>query len=142
MAAHEDFSRSQGVKASSNRGFGWVFVVVFVVIGLWPWLIGGAALRMWSLGIAAVVLAVTLLAPALLALPNKLWLRFGMILNRIMSPVVLGFMFYAVVTPMGWLMRLFGKDSLRTRDPGEVCGSYWIQRDPPGPKPDSLNEQF
>ena len=140
MATHEDFSRTHDVKTSSNRSFGYVFTAVFLIVGLWPLVLGTGA-RWWSLITAAVTLLVTLLAPALLALPNRLWLRLGLLLNRIISPIVLGFMFYAVVTPMGALMRLFGKDSLRLRRSGKVA-SYWIKREPPGPKPDSMSNQF
>ena len=137
---HEDFSRTHAVKASSNRSFGWVFTAVFLIIGLWP-LFNGRGLRWWSLIIAALFMLITFVAPALLALPNRLWLRFGLLLNRIISPVVLAFLFYAVITPMGALMRAFGKDSLRLRR-DHADGSYWIKRDPPGPKPDSLHHQF
>ncbi len=140
MATHEDFSRTHDVKSSSNRGFGWVFTAVFLIMGVWP-LVFGHPVRWWSMIVAVAFLAITLAAPALLAPLNKLWLRFGLLLNRIVSPVVLGFMFYVVVTPMGWLMRAFGKDNLRLRG-GDKNASYWIKRDPPGPKPDSLNNQF
>ncbi len=140
MATHEDFSRTDAVKASSNRGFGWVFTVVFLVIALWP-LFSGHTLRWWSLIVSGVFLLITLKAPALLALPNRLWLRVGLLLNRIISPVVLAFLFYVVVTPMGVLMRMFGKDNLRLRRDAAL-GSYWIRRDPPGPRPDSLPHQF
>lgn len=140
MPTHEDFSRTHDVKASSNRSFGWVFTVVFLVVSLWP-LLSGGALRWWSLIVAVIVLLVTLFAPALLALPNRMWMRFGLLLHRIISPVVLAFLFYVVVTPMGLLMRMFGKDNLRLRG-GNGNGTYWIKRDPPGPKPDSLNNQF
>jgi hypothetical protein len=140
MATHEDFSRTHDVKASSNRNFGWVFTVVFVVLALWP-LLSSRPPRWWALIAAAVILMISVFAPALLALPNRLWLRFGLLLNRIISPVVLVFLFYVVVTPMGALMRMFGKDSLRLRG-SHGNGSYWIKRDPPGPKPDSLHNQF
>jgi len=140
MATHEDFSRGQHVKASSNRAFGWVFVIVFLIIALWPLVFGGA-LRWWSLIVSGLVAVVTMAAPALLTIPNRLWLRFGLLLNRIISPVVLAFLFYVVVTPMGALMRMFGKDNLRLRGSnGEA--SYWIKREPPGPKPDSMPHQF
>jgi hypothetical protein len=140
MPTHEDFSRTHDVKASSNRGFGWVFTVVLLIIGLWP-LLSGHAPRLWALITSAVFALITLLAPALLALPNRLWLRLGFLLNRIVSPLALGLMFYVVVTPTGALMRLFGKNSLRLRrDQGEA--SYWVKREPPGPKPDSLNNQY
>ena len=137
---HEDFSRAQDVKRSGNRAFGWVFVVVFLVVALWP-LVSGGTLRTWALIASAGVAAVTVLAPALLTLPNQLWQRFGMLLHRIVSPVVLAAMFFLVVTPMGLLMRSFSKQTLHQHlDP--AAESYWIKRDPPGPKPESLPHQF
>jgi hypothetical protein len=137
---HEDFSREQQVKGSSNRAFGWVFVVVFLIIALWP-LVSGGALRWWSLIVSGLVALATVAAPALLTIPNRLWQRFGMLLHRIVSPVVLAVMFYLVVTPMGLLMRVFAKDNLRlNRD--AAAGSYWIKREPPGPQPDSMSNQF
>jgi nitrate reductase NapE component len=140
MSTHEDFSRTHEVKASSNRSFGWVFTVVFLIIAVWP-LFSGGMVRWWSLSVAAAFALVTVAAPKLLALPNRLWLRFGLLLNRIISPVVLALLFYFVVTPMGALMRVFGKDTLRLRRHATDT-SYWIKRDPPGPKPDSMNHQF
>ena len=138
MASHEDFSRTHDIKASSNKAFGWVFTVAFVVVGVWP-LISGRPIRIWSLIVAAIFLVATLLAPALLALPNRLWGKLGILMNRVVSPVVLAFLFYVVVTPMGVMMRMFGKDSMRLRG---RAGSHWIKRDPPGPKPDSMSNQF
>jgi nitrate reductase NapE component len=140
MSTHEDFSRTHEVKASSNRSFGWVFTAVFLIIAVWP-LVSGGMVRWWSLSVAAAFALVTVAAPKLLALPNRLWLRFGLLLNRIISPVVLALLFYFVVTPMGALMRVFGKDTLRLRRHATDT-SYWIKRDPPGPKPDSMNHQF
>jgi len=140
MPTHEDFSRTHQVKASSNLSFGRVFTAVFLIIAVWP-LVSGATVRWWSLFIAAAFALVTVAAPNLLALPNRLWLRFGLLLNRIISPVVLALLFYLVVTPMGALMRMLGKDSLRLRRRGSDA-TYWIKRDPPGPKPDSMNHQF
>src|SRR6266850_779600 len=139
-ATHEDLSRTHEVKASSNRSFGWVFAAVFLIIAVWP-LVSGGMVRWWSLLVAAAFALVTVAAPKLLAVPNRLWMRVGLLLNRIISPIVLAFLFYVVVTPMGVLMRVFGKDSLRLRRNASDT-SYWIKRDPPGPKPDSLNHQF
>jgi hypothetical protein len=137
---HEDFSRDHQVKASSNRAFGWVWVVVFLIIALRP-LVSGGAVRWWSLILSALVAVVTIAVPALLTIPNRLWLGFGMLLHRVTSPVALGIIFYVVVTPMGLLMRAFAKDILRLRhDP--AAESYWIKREPPGPKPDSMPHQF
>ena len=114
--------------------------MVFLIVALWP-LISGEMVRWWSLVVAAAFALVTIAAPKLLTVPNRLWLRFGLLLNRIISPVVLAFLFYVVVTPMGMLMRRFGSDSLRLRR-SVTNESYWINRDPPGPKPDSLSNQF
>jgi len=140
MATHEDLSRTHEVKASSNRSFGWVFTAVFLIVAVWP-LVSGGMVRWWSLLVAAAFALVTVAAPKLLAVPNRLWMRVGLLLNRIISPIVLAFLFYVVVTPMGVLMRVFGKDSLRLRRDASDT-SYWIERDPPGPKPDSMNHQF
>jgi len=139
-ATHEDFSRVHDVKASSNRNFGWVFTALFIVIALWP-LVSGRPPRWAALIVAALFALITIFAPALLALPKRLWQRFSMLLSRVLNPIVLAFLFYVVVTPLGALMRMFGQDSMRLR--GSSGGeSYWIKRDPPGPKPDSLNNQF
>ena len=137
---HEDFSRDQELKTPSNRAFGLVFVAVFLIVALWPLAFGDAP-RWWSLIVSALVAAVTIMAPVLLNVPNRLWLRLGLLLNRIVSPVVIGVMFYVVVTPMGVLMRLLGKDVLRLRREQREA-SYWVKREPPGPKPDSLIHQF
>jgi hypothetical protein len=137
---HEDFSRQQQFKASSNRAFGWVFVTVFLIIALWPLVFDGT-LRWWSLIAGTLLMLITVGAPSLLTVPNRLWLRFGLLLHRIVSPLVLGIMFYLVVMPMGLLMRSFGKDFLRLRR-NDSAESYWIKREPPGPEPGSMSNQF
>jgi hypothetical protein len=137
---HESLDRKEPISGSSNRAFGLVFATVFGVIGLWPWLFGGHV-RIWSVAIGAAFLVVALLWPAVLAPLNRIWTRFGLLLHRIVSPVVLGVMFFGVVTPMGLVMRALGKDPLRLRfDP--AARTYWIERRPPGPAPDTLNNQF
>ena len=137
---HEDFSRLQQVKASSDRAFGGVFATVFLIIALWP-LVAGGAPRWWSLVLSGLVLVATVALPSLLTIPNRLWLRFGLLLHRIVSPVALAVMYYLVVTPTGLLMRVFAKNILRLRrETG--AESYWIKREPPGPQPDSMPRQF
>ncbi len=137
---HESYERSEDVRGSSDRSFGIVFAVVFGAIGLLP-LAFGAGVRLWSLGVGAAFLLVALAIPSILAPLNRLWLRFGLLLHRIVSPLVLGIMFFLVITPMGLLMRAFGKDLLRLRY-DEAAASYWIDRIPPGPPPESLTDQF
>ena len=137
---HENVSRYEAARPSGLRAFGAVFVVAFALIGLWPlWKHGGV--RLWALVIAGVLLVVTIAAPALLALPNKLWMRLGALLHRIVSPVVLAVMFYGVVTPIGMLKRATSRRDFTWRR-GGGGDTYWKRRDPPGPKPDSLTHQF
>lgn len=140
MQTHEDLSRAQNVKASSDRFFGLTFFVVFLIIALLPLLWQGPV-RLIALGIALAFLAVSLIAPAWLAPLNRLWLKFGELLHRITSPIILGIMFFGVITPVGWFMRLAGKDLLRMKLDREAP-SYWIKREPPGPNKTSLKRQF
>src|SRR5262245_60341593 len=111
---HESFDRKQQVSASSNRTFGFVFAAVFAIIGVWPWL-SSDQIRVWSVVLGGALLVVACLWPAVLAPFNRVWTRFGLLLHRIVSPVVLGVMFFTVITPMGLVMRTLGKDPLRLR---------------------------
>ncbi|MCZ6894079.1 MAG: SxtJ family membrane protein [Gammaproteobacteria bacterium] len=132
--------REETVQGSSNRSFGLVFAAVFAIIGLWP-LIGDGAVRVWSLAVSLVFLALALLWPVALAPLNRLWTRFGLLLHHIVNPIVMGVLFYLVVTPTGLVMRMLGKDLLRLRfDP--QAKSYWIERQPPGPAPETMKDQF
>jgi hypothetical protein len=137
---HEDYLRHEDVKGSSDRSFGVVFAIVFTLVGVFPLLFGGAV-QPWALGVGAAFLVVALAVPRLLAPLNRLWLRFGLLLHRIVSPVVLGIMFFVVITPMGVVMRAFGWDPLRLKLDRDAA-SYWIDRSPPGPSPESLADQF
>ncbi len=139
MATHENLARDQDIKVSRNRDFGWVFTIVFLVVALWPLLSGGAA-RLWALIVSGALLLITLATPGLLALPNRLWQRFGLLLSRVTTPLVLAVMFYAIVVPTGLLRQRLGNDPLRLRKSPD--GSYWITRDPPGPEPGSMSNQF
>jgi hypothetical protein len=139
-STHEDFSREQDVKGSSNRTFGIVFTVAFAVIGALPYAKGGE-LWLWALAVAALFLIVTLARPSLLGPLNRLWLKFGLLLHKVVTPVVMALLFFFTVTPVGLLMRLTGKDPMYRRfDP--AAKSYWIMRVPPGPAPDSMRNQF
>ena len=137
---HESYERREEIKGSSNRSFGIVFAFVFAVIGLLPLVFGGSV-RVWALTVGGLFLLVALAVPAILAPLNRAWLRFGLLLHRIVSPLVLGIMFFLVVTPTGLLMRALGKDLLRLRF-DKQSSSYWIDRAPPGPAPESLKDQF
>ena len=138
--AHEDLNRDQHVEGSSDRAFGLVFAVVFLVIAGWP-LFHGEAIRWWSAGVAAMFALVALVKPALLAGLNRLWMKLGILLGKVVSPIALGILFYVVITPIGVMIRLTGKDPLRLKFEPDA-DSYWIPREPPGPPPGSMTQQF
>ena len=137
---HENLSREYRSGAGSDRSFGLVFAAVFFVVGLWP-LLRGEAPRGWALAIAAAFLLASAFRPVLLAPLNRLWTRFGLLLHKIVSPVIMGFLFYGTVTPIGLLLRVLGKDPLRLKI-DKAAASYWIERVPPGPSPESIKNQF
>ena len=139
-AFHEDFGREDGPRPGSERSFGIVFAVVFVLIGLWP-LLDGGPVRLWALAVAGIFLAAGLFLPVILRPLNRLWFLFGMALHKVMSPLVMGLLFYLTVTPIALIMRIVGKDPLNRRfDPR--AKSYWIERDPAGPAPETMRQQF
>lgn len=137
---HEDFGREAPTKAGSERAFGFVFAAVFAIIGLWP-LIAGGPPRLWALSVAGAFLLVALLFPKALGPLNRLWFKFGLLLHRVVSPLVMGFLFFVAVTPVALIMRLLGKDVLNLRFQ-RGAKSYWIERTPPGPAPDTMRRQF
>jgi len=140
QGTHEHQSHGRKVEMGSNRAFGLVFAAVFTVVALLPLKDGGEPV-LWAGGVAGAFLLVALIYPRLLAPLNRVWFWFGLGLHRVVSPLVMGLMFFVVITPMALLMRLSGKDPLRLkRDP--AAASYWISRDPPGPHPDTLRRQF
>ena len=117
----------------SDRSFGWTFTGVFLIVGLF--------LQPWLFLAAALMAAVTLTRAQWLAPANRAWMRFGALLHQVVSPVVMGLMFFGVFTPMGWAMRRFGWDAMqRAWDP--AAKSYWIAREPPGPAEDSFRDPF
>ena len=137
---HEDFGRVKRDTRTSNRATGLVFAAVFAIIALWPlWKSG--AVREWALIAAAAIAIVALAIPRALGSLSWAWHGLGLVMHRVMNPLVMGLLFYLTVTPTGLLMRLFGKDPLRLRFDPEAK-SYWIERRPPGPAPETMRYQF
>ena len=140
MSTHEELTREHEKKQSSDRVFGLTFFVFFLVIALWP-ILKHHPIRFPALGISLGFLVLALALPALLAPLNRIWLKFGEVLHSIISPIILGVMFFLVITPIAVIMRLLGKDILkRTFD--REAHSYWINREPHGPDRQSLSRQF
>ena len=137
---HESPAAEEAVAGSSDRAFGLVFAAVFAVVTVLP-LLKGHAPSWWALVPAAAFLVLALAAPDRLRPLNRLWLRFGLLLNRIVSPLVLGLLFYLVITPMAIAIRMMGKDLLNLRW-DKQASTYWVERKPPGPEPETMRNQF
>jgi len=137
---HENVFRNDGVVGPSDRLVGFLFAVVFLVIGTLP-LLSMRSPRWWAIAVSLAFAVLAVAIPRVLAPLNRLWMKFGELLHRVVSPVALGVMFFTTVTPTGFIMRAVGKDPLRLRrEPG--ASTYWIPREPPGPRGESLKDQF
>lgn len=137
---HESLKDKDDVQVGSEKSFGIMFAVVFAIVGVWPF-IHGLQIRWWALAIAAIFLAAAYVAQPLLKPLNLLWFKFGLLLYKVVNPVVMGLLYFTTIVPTGLIMRACGKDPLsRSFDP--QANTYWIERDPPGPKPESMKDQF
>jgi hypothetical protein len=137
---HEFGAHTTTVESSSDRSFGLVFAGFFTLIAAYNWWHAGGRWPIY-LGIAGVFLLAALARPDVLSPLNRLWSKLGYFLGKIVSPVVLGLIFFVVMTPLAALMRALRKDALRLRsDSG--AGSYWIVRQPPGPPGETMRDQF
>ena len=125
------------IKVSSNRSFGLVFCIVFLIVALWP-LQYEENIRLWSLALSIIFFILGILNSKLLTPFNKLWFKFGIFLGSLVSPVVMGIVFFIVVTPTGILMRLLGKDLLK-KNKIKNESTYWIKRDKQN---SSMKKQF
>jgi len=125
---------------SSDRSFGFVFAAVFALIGCWPLLRLGLP-RWWALALAVAFALLALARPQILHPLNLAWLALGRLLHRVISPVIMGMIFFLCVTPIAWIMRFRGKDVLslaRRRD----LSTYWITREPQPPASETMKRQF
>ena len=120
----------------STRGFGILFFIVFVIISIWP-LFKGGDLRLWSLIIAFIFLVLGLLNSKFLTPAKRIWIRFGELLGKIISPIVLSIIFFLLITPIGILMKILRKDLLNLRFTKDK--TYWIKR---SKDLGSMNNQF
>ena len=115
------------VKISSNRSFGLLFFIVFLAISLWP-LKSQGDLRLWAFILSLIFLVLGVLNSRFLTPLNKLWMKFGLFLGSIVAPLVMGIVFFMVVTPVGLIMRSLGKDLLRIKK-SKSASTYWIDRE-------------
>lgn len=140
---HERFDLEEKIEGPTDRSFGLTVGGILAALGLLKGLAfsGWTALALALLAVGAALVATALLAAPLLAPLNRAWLRLGLVLFKVVNPIVMFLIYVTTVVPIGLAMRLAGKDLLRLRrDPAAT--SYWIEREPPGPPPASLHNQF
>tara|TARA_B100000683_G_C12039709_1_gene369812 strand:- start:119 stop:505 length:387 start_codon:yes stop_codon:yes gene_type:complete len=126
----------QNIKLPSNRNFGIVFAIVFLIISLWP-LLSQNEIRFWSLIISIIFLSLGLINSKLLLPLNKIWFKFGIFLGNFIAPIIMGVIYFFVVTPTGLIMKMLGKDLLNLKKSNK--DSYWIKKDNSN---NSLKNQF
>ena len=124
------------IKISSNRSFGIVFFAVFLIIATWP-LLNGYEIRYWSLLISIIFFLLGILNSKILTPLNKIWFKFGLLLGHVIAPIVMGIIFFIVVTPTGLILRLFQKDVLNLKFNNNK--TYWVEKSGPRSK---MKNQF
>ena len=119
--------RNFSIEYGSEKSFGIVFSMVFFIVGLYP-LSKSQDLHIWALLIAVIFLILGYWAPKMLTIPNKLWFKFGILIGHVVTPILMALIYFLAVLPTGLIMRILGKDLLKTRL-DKKAGSYWIIRD-------------
>ena len=138
--SHEKLTLKNYTKSGSNKSFGLVFAAVFALIGLWP-ILNGQPILLWALGVSVLLVIISFLASKILSPFNRVWFLFGLLLHKVISPVILGLICHTTITPIGLIMKLIGKRPIPL-DFDQEAKSYWIERKPPGPEPKSMTRQF
>jgi hypothetical protein len=137
---HEDFGRTERIEGPSDRRFGLWFAAIAAAIGALKLWRGSTSGWYWLLA-GAVFLALALTFARALAPLNRLWLKLGLLLFKVVNPVVMAILFFVTILPMALVLRAMGRDLLRLkRDP--TAPSYWLPREPPGPRPEDMQHQF
>jgi hypothetical protein len=127
-------------KLPSNYKFGWFFSAVFAMIAIYSYFQQLKTFASAATIIFFIFLATTFFAPQLLTPLNRLWYALGILLGKFISPLVLGTMFFVLITPIALITRLFGRDELKIKK--SFLKSYWVDRLPPGPPSNSFKDQF
>ena len=126
---------SINIKNKDNITFGVLFFILFLIIGIYP-LKSGGVIRIWSVVLSSLFLIITIIRPNLFTFLNRLWIQFGILLGKIISPIVMGLVFFFVVTPIGILVKILKKDVMGLK---RGTSSYWINRED---KVQSMKKQF
>lgn len=131
--------KTVGMKLPSERSFGFVFATFFILVGTFP-MLSDHSPRLWSLVLAAVIGFVAVVSPRVLAIPNKVWARFGFLMSRITEPIFLGLVYFLIITPFGLVIRTFGFDLLKLKRKSQ-SESYWLNREEKSEK-ENMRFQF
>ena len=137
---HEDFKREHKIQVGSPRVFGIVFCIVFLAIAKWP-LTNEGNVHLWSIIIAGLFLLLAIFIPDSLQPLNRMWFRFGLLLHKVVNPIIMGLLFFFTITPIAVIFRLIGKDPLN-RNFDQKLETYWIERNPKELTSDSMKKQF
>lgn len=137
---HSQNSSTKEIARSSDRNFGLIMAVFFLIIALFP-LLEFKAIRYWALVLSILFFAPAIIYPKVLSKLNIIWMQFGEMLSKIVSPIALGLVFFLAITPFALVMRFIGKRTLDLRF-DDRSNSYWKIRQPPGPDPKSMKDQF
>ena len=140
MKTHENIIEKQDIQIGSNKSFGIVFAVVFLIIALWP-LLDGGRFRVWALVTGIILFIISFIYPSIFKPFNYIWFKFGLLLGKIVTPIVMGFLYFFTITPTALIMRTLKKRPLDLEF-DESLDSYWKYRDPPGPSSESMKNQF
>lgn len=141
MSNHEPLKSYKKVVGPSNRSFGLSFASIFTVLALWPLITRGDSPHFWASAIAGFLLFISIFASKALTPINSLWLELGLFFQKIFSPLIMAILFYIVMSPTGYIMRMLGHDPLRLLL-DKNTPSYWIERNPKGPKRGTFNRQY
>ncbi len=141
--SHEDFNREKPLETGSDRNFGLTVGGILMAIGALRIALSQelGSLEIALLAVGGILVALALAAPGLLSSVNKAWMSLGLLLSKIVTPLVMGLIFYTTVTPIGLILRALGKDLLNVRK-DSAAKSYWVVRNPPGPEPETMKNQF
>jgi len=137
---HERLAGDDAHPLPSDRSVGLVFATASALVGFAP-IVRGGQMRPWAVAVAAGLLLVAFTRPQWLRPLNRAWMAFGLVANEVLASVLMALIFYGVVTPLAWLLRRSGRDLLRL-DFEPLAKSYWVERRPPGPAPETMKNQF
>ncbi len=136
----ERFGHGDSPRGSTDRFFGLLFSAFWGVMAMAP-LRRGGSIRVWAVVLAAAFLVTSLLRPTVLGPLNHLWQRLGQLLQKLTTPILMAVLYFSTIVPFGLIMRLLNRDALGLKwERGSA--TYWIPRDPPGPRPESMKDQF